>query len=178
LGLDLEPGYKAYAVGVRISELADRVGVPASTVRYYERIGLLSMPGRTTAGYRDYDEDSETRLRFVTRARRMGLTCEQVAEVLPVWEGVNCAAAHEEISRLVEVKQAEIFDRIRELERFAEQLDEVRATLAASPPPTACRADLSCCVPETADTEVASVELTPTRRRSSRIRMAADDRRA
>lgn len=160
---------------MRISELADRVGVPASTVRYYERIGLLSMPGRTTAGYRDYDEDSEARLRFVARARRMGLTCEQIAEVLPVWDGVNCAAAQDEISRLVDLKRAEIVDRIRELERFAEQLDEVRATLAASPPPAACRPDLSCCVPETADAAIASIELTPTRRRSTRARTAPGD---
>ncbi|MEX2255283.1 MAG: MerR family DNA-binding transcriptional regulator [Acidimicrobiia bacterium] len=48
---------------VRISELADRVGIPASTVRYYERIGLLPSPARTTSGYRDYDDGAVTRLR-------------------------------------------------------------------------------------------------------------------
>jgi DNA-binding transcriptional MerR regulator len=65
---------------VRISELADRVGVPTSTVRYYERIGLLYAPARTGSGYRAYDEDSATRLLFVTRARRLGLSCDQIAE--------------------------------------------------------------------------------------------------
>ncbi|MEX0664621.1 MAG: MerR family transcriptional regulator [Acidimicrobiia bacterium] len=150
---------------MRISELAERVGVPASTVRYYERIGLVASPTRTSAGYRDYDEDAAARLLFVTRARRMGLTCEQIAEVLPIWDGVTCAPAHEEVARLVEAKRAEIAERIGELERFAEQLDDVRATLEGSPPPAACLTDLSCCVPETNGPQVTSIALIPTSRR-------------
>jgi DNA-binding transcriptional MerR regulator len=151
---------------VRISELADRIGVPASTVRYYERVGLIASPARTSAGYRDYDDDAAARLLFVTRARRMGLTCEQIAEVLPIWDGANCAPAHEEVTRLVETKRAEIAERIRELERFAEQLDDVHAALVQSPPPDACRTDLSCCVPETAGAEIAPVTLIPNSRRA------------
>jgi len=57
---------------MRISELADTVGVPASTVRYYERVGLLAAPARTASGYRDYDDDAASRLLFITRSRRMG----------------------------------------------------------------------------------------------------------
>jgi DNA-binding transcriptional MerR regulator len=153
---------------VRISELADRVGVPASTVRYYERVGLVANPARTAAGYRDYDDDAAARLLFVTRARRMGLTCEQIAEVLPIWDGTKCAPAHEEVTRLVEAKRAEIAERIRELERFAQQLDDVHASLTESPPPDACRTDLSCCVPETDGADVAPVTLIPTSRRAVR----------
>jgi DNA-binding transcriptional MerR regulator len=148
---------------VRISELAERVGVPASTVRYYERVGLIASPARTAAGYRDYDDDAAARLLFVTRARRMGLTCEQIAEVLPIWGGANCAAAHEEVTRLVETKRTEIAERIRELERFAQQLDDVHAALAGSPPPGACLPDLSCCVPETDGPQVAPITLIPSR---------------
>ena len=135
---------------MRISELADQVGVPTSTVRYYERIGLLAPPDRSRAGYRDYDDDAATRLLFVARARRMGLSCEQVTELLPIWDGTNCEAAHERVGRLVEDKRAEIAERIAELEQFAAQLDDVRALLDASPPPAACRTDLTCCVPESA----------------------------
>src|SRR5688572_16787533 len=68
--LDVEPGYRVYREGVRISEFADQAGVPVSTVRYYERIGLLGAPTRTGSGYRDYDDESATRLLFVSRARR------------------------------------------------------------------------------------------------------------
>jgi DNA-binding transcriptional MerR regulator len=133
---------------VRISELADGVGVPTSTVRYYERVGLLGAPARTVSGYRDYDEDAAARLLFVSRARKMGLSCDQIVELLPIWGGTNCTAAHGRVGQLIEDKQIEIAARIAELEQFAAQLDAVRATLEASPPPPACRTDLSCCVPE------------------------------
>lgn len=143
---------------MRISELADRVGVPTSTVRYYERIGLLGAPARTGSGYRDYGEDSATHLLFVHRARRMGLSCEQIAELLPVWGGANCTAAHDRVCRLIDEKQAEIAERIEELEQFARQLYEVRTTLEASPPATECQTDLSCCVPS-GEIQMVSLEL-------------------
>ena len=151
---------------MRISELADQVGVPTSTVRYYERVGLLPTPTRTASGYRDYDEDAAGRLLFVSRARRMGLTCDQIAELLPIWDGSNCGAAQERVTELIEQKQVELAARIQELERFAAQLDVVRADLAASPPPPACRTDLSCCVPETAGPGPVPVDLVTARGRT------------
>lgn len=136
---------------MRISQLAVRVGVPTSTVRYYERIGLMGTPVRTPAGYRDYDDDAPGRLLFISRARRMGLTCDQITELLPIWDGANCSAAHDRVTELIDEKQAEITQQIAELERFAVQLSQVRAELAASPPPPTCRTDLTCCMPEGAD---------------------------
>lgn len=134
---------------MRVSELADRVGVAPSTVRYYERIGLLPPPRRTASGYRSYDEDAATRLLFVTRAKRMGLTLEQIADVLRVWEGGRCPTTHAQIRELLEAKQAEIAEQIAELQALSRQLDEARQALDASPPPPSCVPDLSCCVPET-----------------------------
>ena len=54
----------------------------------------------------------------------MGLSCDQITALLPVWDGTNCGAAHERVGRLVEEKQAEIAERIAELEAFAAQLDD------------------------------------------------------
>ena len=133
---------------MRISELAESAGVPTSTVRYYERVGLMTAPARTASGYRDYADDAATRLQFITRARRMGLSCEQITDLIPVWAGTNCGAAHERVGRLVDEKQAEIAERIAELQEFAAQLDVVRVSLDAEPPLDACRRDLTCCVPE------------------------------
>ena len=148
---------------MRISELADRVGVATTTVRYYERVGLLVPPARTASGYRDYDEDAAARLLFVSRARRMGLSCDQITELLPIWGGADCAAAHERVSQLIDDKQAEIAERIAQLEEFSAQLGTVRATLDAAPPPAACRTDLSCCVPDAGPTGPVLVDLAPKR---------------
>ena len=145
---------------MRISELAESAGVPTSTVRYYERVGLMAHPIRTASGYRDYGDDEASRLLFITRARRMGLTCEQITSLIPVWDGTNCAGTQDRVGRLIEEKRAEVAQRIAELGQFAAQLDDVRAALEAEPPAQACRADLSCCVPESAGAPVA-IELRP-----------------
>ena len=136
---------------MRISEVAVRAGVPVSTVRYYERIGLLPTPERTDAGYRDYDEDSATRLLFVSRARGLGIGCDQIAELLPAWRGSDCVSARDRIVTLIDEKQAEIAARIEELSAFAAQLQNVRASFDAVPAPVSCQTDLTCCVPPNAN---------------------------
>lgn len=132
---------------MRIAELADRVGVPTSTVRYYERIRLLPPPTRTPSGYRDYDDAAAARLLFVARARRIGLSCEQIADLLPIWAGGNCEGARDRVVGLIERKQAEITEHVAELVAFVGQLEGLRVDLEQSPAPVACCADLSCCVP-------------------------------
>jgi len=124
-------------------------------VRYYERVGLLAQPDRTASGYRDYAEDAAARLLFIARARRMGLSCDQLTSLLPAWSSTSCGATQVRVIRLVEDKQAEVADRIAELQQLAAQLDDVRARLEAESPPSACRADLSCCVPESTGGPVA-----------------------
>lgn len=140
---------------VRISELAEHAGIPTSTVRYYERIGLLASPDRTGSGYREYADDDAARLLFITRARKLGLSCEQIVDLLPIWDGANCGAAHERVTQLIDEKQSEIAARIKELREFARQLDGVHDLLQSSPPPQACRTDLSCCMPESEGRPVA-----------------------
>ena len=142
--------------------------MPTSTVRYYERVGLLTTPARTTSGYRDYDDDAAARLLFISRARRMGLSCEQITDLLPIWDGTNCGAAQDRVTQLIADKKAEIAERIAELENFAAQLDLVQRELEANPPPATCRTDLSCCVPETNGAGPISVELQPKRAASRR----------
>jgi DNA-binding transcriptional MerR regulator len=149
---------------VQIAELARQAGVATSTVRYYERIGLLPEPARTASGYRSYGDDAPARLLFVIRAKHMGLSLEQIAELLPIWDGVNCAATHDEITRLVEEKRTEIVERIEALRHFADQLDDVARALEESPPPSACLPDLSCCLPETGDGTSTPIVGLPTRR--------------
>ena len=54
---------------MQIGRVAERSGVPAKTIRYYEEIGLISKPERTAGGYRAYDKQDVEILRFVSRAR-------------------------------------------------------------------------------------------------------------
>jgi DNA-binding transcriptional MerR regulator len=145
--LDFDVGFKVYGCLMKISELADQAGVTTSAIRYYERIGLLPTPIRTDSGYRSYDDGAAARLVFVTQAKRLGLTLEQISDLLPIWDGINCPATHDQISMLVAAKLDEVHERIRELQAFADQLTQVSDSLRVSPPPAAGRPDISCWVP-------------------------------
>jgi MerR family transcriptional regulator, mercuric resistance operon regulatory protein len=64
-----------------ISQLAQRAGVNVETVRYYERRGLLRQPPRTAAGYRQYAAVDLGRLQFILRAKSLGFTLGEVANL-------------------------------------------------------------------------------------------------
>lgn len=70
---------------MRISQLAERSGVPATTLRFYETAGLLPAD-RTAAGYRLYDQEAVERLAFIGAAKHLGLPLEEIADLLGVWE--------------------------------------------------------------------------------------------
>ncbi len=133
--------------GLKISQLAERAGVNVSTVRFYERIGLVPDPVRSRSGYRLYDPDHQARLMFITRGRRLGMSLEQIAELLVVWDGTNCGATREKIVSLLDVNLVDVRARISELQAFADQLEAARSRLAAADGPTGCDADLACCAP-------------------------------
>ena len=72
----------ANTAGMRIGELADRAGVSAKTIRYYEQVGLLPDPARIAAGYRIYGRADAERVGFIKGARRLGLALGEIAEIL------------------------------------------------------------------------------------------------
>lgn len=71
---------------MRIGELAEQVGVNPKTIRYYESIGLLPEPPRSEVGYRLYRAEDADRLAFVRRAQQLGLTLDEIAEILALRE--------------------------------------------------------------------------------------------
>src|SRR6266540_4341336 len=89
-----------------VSGLAAQVGVSPDAVRYYERLGLLPPPARSTAGYRLYDEGAVERLRFVKGAQRVGLRLREIGELLQVMDQGQCPCGHTEAllrERLAEI---------------------------------------------------------------------------
>lgn len=104
-----------------IGELADRVGVAARTVRFYERRGLMPRPRRTDSGYRVYNEDAVMRLTFVRHAQSAGLSLAEIKSVLDVRDVGRTPCEH--VTALLRDKLAEVDER-----RAA--LDSLEATLS------------------------------------------------
>jgi MerR family transcriptional regulator, mercuric resistance operon regulatory protein len=104
-------------MALTVSALADQVGLSADTVRYYERVGLLPEPARSTAGYRLYDQDVIGRLRLIKGAQRAGLRLREIGELLQVADQGQCPCGHTETllrQRLAEVRTE--LERLRTLE--------------------------------------------------------------
>ena len=69
------------------AELANRSGCNIETIRYYEKIGVLPDPPRSVSGYRLYDEKRLVRLRFILRARELGVPIEEIRGPLDLVDG-------------------------------------------------------------------------------------------
>jgi DNA-binding transcriptional MerR regulator len=113
-------------MSLTVKQVADRVGLPSRTVRYYDRIGLVSADDRSDAGYRLYGAEDEGRLLFVRRAKRLGFSLDEIRGLLAAAES-GAGATVPELERLLDQKVSEIDARIAELSAFRDRLIEYRA---------------------------------------------------
>ncbi len=97
-----------------IGELARAAGVPTSTVRFYERAGLLKPAGRTASNYRFYDDAAIDRLRFIKAAQASGFTIGDIRALIELRDGTS--APCEEVQALIDTRLAQV----------REQLDDLR----------------------------------------------------
>lgn len=109
---------------MRISEVARRAGVPATTLRYYEDVGLLEAP-RGSNGYRCYDEGVLERLSFIEGAKHLGLSLPEIVELLVVVEGDTCTQVRETL-------HPQLVRHLREVDRRLEEFRRLRVRLAAA----------------------------------------------
>ena len=104
-----------------VKDTAARVGLPARTLRYYDRIGLVCPP-RSAAGHRVYGPEDEDRLRFVRRAKALGFSLEEIGELLALAERGHSSKAAVEAERLLDAKIAAIDAQVAELGALRERL--------------------------------------------------------
>lgn len=79
---------------VSISKAAQASGVSSKMVRHYESLGLLGQVGRTDSGYRQYTSADVHTLRFIKRARSLGFSMAEIAELVSLWRDRQRASAH------------------------------------------------------------------------------------
>lgn len=96
-----------------IGQLAKAAGVPTTTVRYYERTGLLKPEARTESNYRSYTTASLNRLRFIRTAQSAGLSLDDVANLIRLTDQREAPCA--EVQTILRQRLAEVHQRIQEL---------------------------------------------------------------
>ena len=106
--------------GLLIGDVAERTGLSAPTIRYYESIGLLIAPPRTGTGYRRYGDTAVAELQFIKKAQTLGFSLEEISEILKLSRAGNTPCAH--VLDLAHRHLAAIDERMQQLARFREML--------------------------------------------------------
>ncbi|HJQ65862.1 MAG TPA: MerR family transcriptional regulator, partial [Gemmatimonadales bacterium] len=96
-----------------IGQLAKSVGVPDSTIRFYERLGLLRATGRTAANYRYYSHDAGDRLTFIRAAQAAGFELTDIKSMLAFQDGQ--VAPCREVHSLVTARLESVRGQLRKL---------------------------------------------------------------
>jgi DNA-binding transcriptional MerR regulator len=113
---------------LKIGELATVLGLNPKTIRYYEDIRLLPKPQRTVSGYRLYEAADVERLSFIGKAKAIGLTLEEIREILDARRDGQRPCQH--VLALLDHKLAAVDQQLRALTEFREELVTLRKEAA------------------------------------------------
>lgn len=108
-----------------IGEIVAKTGISRDTIRYYEKMGLLRAEGRPSPfnNYKAYPAATVTRLVLIQRAKELGFTLAEIADVLDLWANEALPAVE---------KQARMADKLAAIDEKIRQLQAMRANLLCS----------------------------------------------
>ena len=127
---------------MQIGEIAHKVGLATSAIRFYEEKGLISAPGRSESGYRDYDPAVVDRLVFIRAGQAVGLTLAELGQVLQIRDRGDSPCRH--VTELLDSRIDDVDQRIEDLRRLRRDLVSLRDQAtnldpADCPPESVCR---------------------------------------
>ena len=108
----------------RIGEIAGEFGLNPKTIRYYEAIDLLPEPSRNTAGYRLYTNADRERLRFIIKAKAVGMTLDEIGDVVALQRDGEQPCEH--VLGLIDRKLRAVDEQLRALAEFQQELVTLR----------------------------------------------------
>lgn len=111
---------------MNIGAAARASGVSAKMIRYYEDIGLLPAARRSANGYRVYGASEVHTLRFIRRARALGFSVAQIADLLRLWQDQHRASA--EVKAIAQAHVAELEAKVEALQAMAQTLRHLAAS--------------------------------------------------
>lgn len=95
---------------MRVSDVARQFDLNAQTLYFYERIGLIPSPQRNASGYRVFAQSDLDRLSLIERAKALGLTLDEIKEILQLQEGqgLTCHEVHQRLLKKLQQIEATI----------------------------------------------------------------------
>jgi len=115
---------------MRIAELARRVGIAPSAIRWYEQAGVIPPPRRHANGYRDYADADVASLRLVVSLRRLGLGPADAGRLARIC--LEQGGADADLAPLLAGQRAAITRQREDLDRLEGELIDLEMTIAAA----------------------------------------------
>jgi len=103
-----------------IGQVTDISGIPIRTIRYYESLGLIKSLRRTEGGFRQFSLDVLTRLAFIKRVQNLGLSLEEIGNILQVYDQGQAPCG--------EIKE-KLQDKLLQIDRQIDQLLTLRSEI-------------------------------------------------
>ena len=116
-----------------ISQLAKSAGVNVETIRYYERQKLIEQPERPAQGYRQYPEETLTKVLFIKRAQYLGFTLSEIDVLIKLSSG-PC----NEVQHLAEHKLDRVQAKIKDLKHLEQSLKNLISSCQSNPDSASC----------------------------------------
>lgn len=111
------------SAGLTIGMLARETGTKVETIRWYEKVGLLSPPARTSGNYRAYSQSDLSRLGFIRRARELGFSLDSIRELLTLSD--NPGQSCDLIDGIARVHLAEVDRALADLSTLRGELSRI-----------------------------------------------------
>ncbi len=116
---------------MRIGEIAQKVHVSRSLIRYYEKVGILPRAARDPFGYRCYEPCDLARIQLITGARRLGCSFAEIKILLDIQAMQNAPPA--DVLELLAQREVEVgkeMDRLRQVQTELAHLRKAALGLA------------------------------------------------
>ncbi|CAE6924306.1 Zn(2+)-responsive transcriptional regulator [Vibrio alginolyticus] len=108
----------------QIGELAKRCGVTTDTLRFYEKNELIKPAGRSESGYRLYNDENQKQVRFILKAKELGLSLDEIKDLLEIQlEATEHSCA--EVKAITSAKLELIDEKINELTKIRRALKKI-----------------------------------------------------
>ena len=122
---------------ITIGALAKATDTKTTTIRYYEKIGLLPPAARTSGNYRNYDDQHVQRLVFVRRARDLGFSLEAVQLLLSLADHPEQSCGR--VVDLVADQLRVVEEKITHLQRLDQELRQLTNQCSGTRQPYGCK---------------------------------------
>ena len=116
---------------MKVSELAERAGTSAKTIRFYESEGILPAPPREANGYRSYDDSDVCRTRVVVSLRGLGIDLSEAGRLATMCASGRCDDTMTDLAARVPERRREVAAAIAELQHVDAELASIERALAA-----------------------------------------------